>query len=297
MTVSKKRRLGRGLEALLGPTTLPEARSAGTLRQIPVTAIRPNPFQPRRTFNQAAIDELASSMAASGLLQPVVLRPVEDGEYQLIAGERRWRAAVQLEWNEIGAVLRDVDDRTLLTLALVENLQRDALSAIDEASGYKRLVEDYELSHGEIADLVGKNRSTIANSLRLLNLPVSVQEMVQRGDLQMGHARALLQISDLREIERIARMVVKLGLSVRETEMRARGFRTARRKPRPQSPRRTAEGSPETRRVEDALRSYLKTDVSVTQSDSGKGHVAIDFYSNDDLARVLELVLGKPFDG
>lgn len=297
MTVSKKRRLGRGLEALLGPTTVPEARSAGALRQIPVTAIKPNPYQPRRTFNQAAIDELANSMAASGLLQPVVLRPVEDGEFQLIAGERRWRAAVQLEWTEIGAVLRDVDDRTLLTLALVENLQRDALSAIDEANGYKRLVEDYELSHGEIADLVGKNRSTIANSLRLLNLPVSVQEMVQRGDLQMGHARALLQISDLREIERIARTVVKLGLSVRETELRARGSRNARRKPRPKLSRGTVEGSPETRRVEDALRSYLKTDVSVTQSDSGKGRVAIDFYSNDDLARVLELVLGKPFDG
>ena len=230
MTVSKKRRLGRGLEALLGPTTVPEAHSAGTLKQISVDAIQPNPFQPRRTFDQAAIDELATSMATSGLLQPVVLRPVDGGEYQLIAGERRWRAALQLEWKEIGAVLRDVDDKTLLTLALVENLQRDALSAIDEANAYKRLVEDYELSQGEIADLVGKKRSTVANSLRLLNLPASVQEMVQRGDLQMGHARALLQISDMEQIERIARMVVRLGLSVRETESRARGSGTGRRR-------------------------------------------------------------------
>jgi ParB family chromosome partitioning protein len=297
MTVSKKRRLGRGLEALLGPTTVPEARSAGTLRQIQVSAIQPNPYQPRRTFNQAAIDELANSMAASGLLQPVVLRPIEAGEYQLIAGERRWRAAVQLEWKEIGAVLRDVDDRTLLTLALVENLQRDALSAIDEATGYKRLVDDYQLSHGEIADLVGKNRSTIANSLRLLNLPVSVQEMVQSGDLQMGHARALLQITDPKEIERIARMVVRLGLSVRETELNARGSRTARRKTRTCRQHGTGQSSTETKRVEDVLRSYLKTDVTVTQADSGKGRLAIDFYSNDDLARVLELVLGQPFDG
>jgi ParB family chromosome partitioning protein len=297
MTVSKKRRLGRGLEALLGPTTVPEARSAGTLRQIPIAAIQPNPFQPRRTFNQAAIDELASSMAASGLLQPIVLRPIGAGEFQLIAGERRWRAAVQLEWEEIGAVLREADDRTLLTLALVENLQRDALSAIDEATGYKRLLDDHELTHAEIAALVGKNRSTIANSLRLLNLPASVQEMVQRGDLHMGHARALLQIDSSKEIERIARLVVKLGLSVRETEARARGTQKTQQKTRTGRLRETTQLSPETKRVEGALRSFLKTDVSVTQSESGKGRVAIDFYSNDDLARVLELMLGKPFDG
>ncbi len=297
MTVSKKRRLGRGLEALLGPTTVPEARTSGTLRQIPLTAIQPNPFQPRKTFSQVAIDELASSMASSGLLQPVVLRPIGGGEYQLIAGERRWRAAIQLEWQEIGAVIRDADDRTLITLALIENLQRDALSAIDEASGYKRLLDEYELSHADIAELVGKNRSTVANSLRLLNLPHSVQEMVQRGDIQMGHARALLQITDETEIERLARLVVKLGLSVRDTEARARGSRTARRKNRGGSERGTGKVSPETRRVEDALRAYLQTDVSISQYDTGKGRVAIDFYSNDDLARVLELVLGRPFDG
>lgn len=297
MTVSKKRRLGRGLEALLGPTTIPDARSAGELTQVPVTAIQPNPFQPRRTFNQSAIDELASSMASSGLLQPVVLRPYEDGTYQLIAGERRWRAALQLEWKEIGAVLRDVDDRMLLTLALVENLQRDALTAIDEAIGYKRLVEDFQISHAEIANLVGKNRSTVANSLRLLNLPVSVQEMVQAGDLQMGHARALLQLSDTLAIERLARLVVKLGLSVRDTESRARGAGTnSREQPeRATQPSRTT--SVEEKRVEDALRKHLKTDVTITQNASGRGRLEIDFYSNDDLARVLELVLGAPFDG
>ncbi len=296
MTVSKKRRLGRGLEALLGPTTVPDARSAGELQQVSVTAIQPNPFQPRRTFDQAAIDELASSMASSGLLQPVVLRPYEDGTYQLIAGERRWRAALQLEWTEIGAVLRDVDDRTLLTLALVENLQRDALSAIDEAIGYKRLVEDFQISHAEIANLVGKNRSTVANSLRLLNLPESVQEMVQTGDLQMGHARALLQLSDKRAIDRLARIVVKLGLSVRETESRARGPGATRRG-KPERARKAANASVEARRVEDVLRKHLKTDVTLTQNASGRGRLEIDFYSNDDLARVLELVLGAPYDG
>ena len=297
MTVSKKRRLGRGLEALLGPTTIQDARNSGTLAQIPVTAIQPNPFQPRRTFDQAAIDELASSMASSGLLQPVVLRPLDAGAYQLIAGERRWRAALQLQWTEIGAVLREVDDRTLLTLALVENLQRDALSAIDEAVGYQRLVEDFQISHAEIANLVGKNRSTVANSLRLLNLPTSVQELVQTGDLQMGHARALLQLSDTQAMERLARLVVKLGLSVRETESRARDPGTARRRGKTERTPERGSSPREAKRVEDTLRQYLKTDVTVTQNTSGRGRLAIDFYSNDDLARVLELVLGAPFDG
>ena len=297
MTVSKKRRLGRGLEALLGPTTVPDARSAGELKQVSVTAIQPNPFQPRRTFDQAAIDELASSMASSGLLQPVVLRPFEDGTYQLIAGERRWRAALQLEWTEIGAVLREVDDRTLLTLALVENLQRDALSVIDEAIGYKRLVEDFQISHAEIANLVGKNRSTVANALRLLNLPVSVQDMVQRGEIQMGHARALLQLSDSRALERLARLVAKLGLSVRETESRARASGSPRRQAKSGRATKAARTTAEAKRVEDALREYLKTDVTVSQNASGRGRLEIDFYSNDDLARVLELLLGTAFDG
>lgn len=299
MTLSGKRRLGKGLEALLGPTSLSEAQDVGALRQVPVSAIQPNPFQPRRALDQTAIDELAASMASSGLLQPVVLRSLEGGAFQLIAGERRWRAAKKLDWPEIGAVLRDVDDKTLLTLALVENLQRDALTAIDEAIGYQRLVEEFELSHGDVADLVGKSRSTIANSLRLLNLPATVQEMVQRGDLQMGHARALLQLSDAKEIERLATAVVKLGLSVRETEGRARGAsqQTPQRGARKKRARPEGERSTETKRVEDALRRYLQTDVTVTRNDSGKGRMAIDFYSNDDLARLLELVLGAPFNG
>ena len=259
--------------------------------KIPIDLIKIGP-RARKDFGN--IEELQSSIERVGLINPICINREDN---LLIAGERRWRAAVQLGWKEIGAVIRDADDRTLLTLALVENLQRDALSAIDEAIGYKRLVDDYELSHGEIAELLGKNRSTVANSLRLLNLPASVQEMVQRGDIQMGHARALLQITDPNEIERIARLVVKLGLSVRETESRSRGTRTARRQNRKTRSPELGQPSPETKRVEDALRAYLKTDVSVTQAESGKGRLSIDFYSNDDLARLLELLLGRPFDG
>jgi len=297
VTAANRRRLGRGLEALLGPATTVEAQESGDLRQISITSIRPNPFQPRNSFDYEAITELAQSLRTAGLLQPVVLRPSEGGTYELIAGERRWRAAQELGWGEIGAVVRDVDDRTLLTLALVENLQRDALSPIDEANGYRRLVEDFDASHNDVAELVGRDRSTIANALRLLKLPLSVQQLVHTGVLSMGHARALIQITGDSEIEHLAELVVKDGLSVREVEARARGTRKPQRRPRAAKGSRTAEASAEARRIEDVLRRHLQTDVFVTQRSSGSGRVSINFYSNDDLARLLELILGRPYDG
>ncbi len=292
---NRRRRLGRGLEALLGPATASEAQAAGVLRQIPVDAIRPNPYQPRHVLGEHAIEDLANSLRTAGLLQPVVLRPAGDGTYELIAGERRWRAARELQWRNIGAVVREVDDRTLLTLALVENLQRDALSPIDEANGYRRLVEDFDASQGDVAELVGRDRSTVANALRLLKLPQSVQHLVHRGELTTGHARALLQLREPREIEQLARLVVSAGLSVRETEARGRRARTPQRRPRTR--KRGREVSAEVRRLEDTLRRYLKTDVFITDRGNGSGRLAIHFYSNDDLTRLLELILGVPFDG
>jgi ParB family chromosome partitioning protein len=293
--MTAKRRLGRGLEALLGPSTAEEIADSGDLKQIPVDIIRPNPFQPRNAFDDQAIAELASSLRTSGLLQPIVLRPMTDGTYQLIAGERRWRAAQQLGWSEIGAVVRDVDDRTLLTLALVENLQRDALSPIDEANGYRRLVEDFAASQKEVAELVGRDRSTVANALRLLRLPQSVQRMVHTGQLDVGHARPLLQLPDDSAIEKLALQAVRDGLSVREVEARARGSRVPQRRPR--RTKAAEELSPEARRVVDRLRRHLQTDVFVTAKGNGAGRLTINFYSNDDLARLLELILGEPFDG
>jgi ParB family chromosome partitioning protein len=297
VTAANRRRLGRGLEALLGPTTTAEAQQSGDLRQVPITAIRPNPFQPRNSFDEAAITELAHSLRTAGLLQPVVLRPSEDGTYELIAGERRWKAAQELGWTDIGAVVREVDDRTLLTLALVENLQRDALSPIDEANGYRRLVEDFDASHSEVAELVGRDRSTIANALRLLKLPLPVQQLVHKGALSMGHARALLQVTGDSEIERLADLVVKDGLSVREVEARARGKRKRQRRPRAVRSSENSGTAAESRRIEDVLRHHLQTDVFVTQRASGSGRVSISYYSNDDLARLLELILGRPYDG
>jgi len=290
-----KRRLGRGLEALLGPDTVTQARAEGTLTQIGVDAIRPNRYQPRHLIDETALAELASSMEESGLLQPVVVRPAQTGTYELIAGERRWRAAQKLGWAEIGAVVRDVDDRTLLTLALVENLQRDALSPIDEALGYKRLIDDFQVSQAEIGSLVGRNRSTVTNALRLLGLPASVQEMVHSGALTTGHARALLGVPDRRSLESLAKRVVHEQLSVREVEELVRGGKPATRRPRGkrgQKPRDAA-----VRRVEDALRRRLQTDVRVSTRGKSSGRLTINFYSDDDLARILDLVLGAPYEG
>lgn len=290
-----RRRLGRGLEALLGPTgTTVAARADGSLRQIPLREIRPNPYQPRRAFDEEALAELAASLDAAGLLQPVVVRPANDG-YELIAGERRVRAAEQLGWTDIGAVVREVDDRTLLTLALVENLQRDALSPIDEALGYQRLIEEFEVSHGDVAAMVGRSRPTVANALRLLRLPDDVQDLLHRGALSTGHARALLQLPDPAGIPALARRAVDQGLSVRELEALARGDRAPERRPRAGKAR-VRRPDVEVRRVEDALRRHLKTDVFVARRGKG-GRITVSFYSNEDLARVLELMLGRPFDG
>lgn len=295
MTAQSKRRLGRGLEALLGPTTTEQALESGELRQVPVDSIRPNPYQPRAAFDEQAIAELAASLKTAGLLQPIVLRPGAAGTFELIAGERRWRAARQLEWQSIGAVIREVDDRTLLTLALIENLQRNALSPMDEARGYRRLVDDFNATQGEVAQLVGRDRSTVANALRLLRLPEKVQQMVHCGELDMGHARALLQLEKPSDIERLAQAVVHQGWSVRETEHRARKSGAPQRR-RARAGKSGRKPSPEARRIEEVLRRYLGTDVRVSERGNGGGRVAINFYSTDDLARILELVLGGPFE-
>ncbi|HET9513303.1 MAG TPA: ParB/RepB/Spo0J family partition protein [Gemmatimonadales bacterium] len=293
-----EKRLGRGLEALLGPISREQAAASGALREIPVSAIHPNPFQPRREFDEEALGELAQSINTSGLLQPIVVRS-NGASYELVAGERRWRAVQQLGWPRIPAVVKEVDDQSLLTLALIENLQRDDLSPIDEARGYDRLMREFELPQSEVARLVGRNRVTVANSLRLLSLPAEVQQMLERRELSEGHGRALLALNDAEEITRIARDVVQHGWSVRETEALTRGQGPAAqithpRLQRVKAPVRTVHA--EQRRVEDTLRKRLGTDVRITAKRKGRGLITISYYSNDDLARLLEIILGHPYE-
>src|ERR1700740_2888732 len=212
-TITPRRRLGRGLEALLGPTR-EEAEREGSLVELAIADIRPNPYQPRRDGDPAALEELKASIRKAGLLQPVVVRPVPSptgnggGAFELIAGERRLRACQALGWEKIPAVTRDVDDRTVLTLALIENLERDDLSPVDEARGYERLIAEFNLAQQDVADAVGRDRSTVANALRLLKLPNAVLAMLHQGELSVGHARALLALDDPGLVATLARDAV-----------------------------------------------------------------------------------------
>jgi ParB family chromosome partitioning protein len=296
--MTETKRLGRGLEALLGPVSREHAEATGALRDVPMASVRPNPYQPRTRIDEAELTDLANSMQASGLLQPVIVR-LRDGTYELIAGERRWRAAERLGWPKIPAIVKEVDDRTLLTLALVENLQRDDLSPIDEAAGYRRLGEEFHLGQSEIGRAVGRDRSTVANLLRLLQLPADVQAMLHEKRLSAGHARALLGLTEAGRQSALAAEAVEQGWSVREIEAAVAGKRTTRRPAkRPTAGQPAPRGvTADVKRVEDALRKRLGTDVRVTARRRGRGLVTISYYSNDDLSRLLELILGGPFEG
>lgn len=317
----KPRRLGRGLEALLAarPAAAPvpaagaEAAAGSTapyrdaatpevppseLQRIRISTIRPNPFQPRKEFDPAELAELETSLRANGLIQPITVRRAPSGNgYELIAGERRFRAAQRLGWTEIPALVKDLDDRMTATLALVENLQRSDLNPIEEAEGYQRLIDDFSLTQQQVADVVGKDRSTVANILRVLNLPAAVRRMLQEGSLTLGHARALLALGNEMRMTEVAREVVARGLTVRDVEKRARDVAPEKRKPATTAGApSTAPRDPQARRIEDQLRRYLQTDVHLSVSAKERGEIRIMFYSNDDLERLLELVLGAAGD-
>jgi len=293
MSAEKPRRLGRGLEALIGSTQSATV-STSELQRIPTSRIRPNPYQPRREFDPAALAELEASIRVNGLLQPITVRRKGDS-YELVAGERRLRAITNLQWKDVPAVVRDFDDQTLLVLALVENLQRSDLNAIEEARGYQRLLGEFSLTHQEVADAVGKDRSTITNLLRVLTLPLSIQQLVESGKISGGHARALAGAEEADAIA-IASEIVARGLSVRQTEQRVRARRSgsgaadngAKAKASPVE----RNHNPAARQLEDQLRHYLQTDVHIELNGESKGSVRIAFYSADDLDRVMELIVG-----
>lgn len=306
MSADAPRRLGRGLEALISTAKSQreprieeqETGSPGEVRTVRISEIAPNHFQPRRVFNQTELAELEASLRATGLLQPITVRARTGGGWELVAGERRLRAATRLGWTEIPALVRDFDDRAMLTLALVENLQRSDLNALEEAEGYQRLLDEFELTQQQVADAVGKDRSTITNLLRVLTLPVAVRHLLEQGQITTGHARALLAVKDAKRQQELANEIVAHQLSVREVEARARATagHSARTLSGRKSGSRATTVDPDVRRIEEQLRRRLQTDVSVQASGKGKGMLRISFYSSDDLERVLEIVLGKPVD-
>lgn len=288
--VDPKARLGKGLGALLSDYMEPTV-TEGEVRRIPIRDIVPNPAQPRRTFDVDELAALAESIRENGLLQPILVRPLAKapGRYELVAGERRLRALGLLSWTEIPAMVRDVEDDILLILALVENLQREQLSALEEAEGYQVLGDQHGLSHGEIAKSVGKSRSTIANMVRLLSLPISVRKLLENGELTAGHARALLAVEDSIRAGELGRAAAREGWSVRETEKRAKtagpgkGARNGAKRDR----------DPVVQALEEELRSVLGTRVSLQTKRGGGGTIEVPFLSSEDFERLFQLIVGR----
>jgi ParB family chromosome partitioning protein len=301
MSTDKPRRLGRGLDALLAgrdpaPSHPLPKTSDDPPHTLPIAEIRPNPFQPRKEFRAEELAELETSLKNNGLLQAITVRPAANGVgYELIAGERRLRAATRIGWTRIPAVIKEIDDRALLTLALVENLQRADLNPIEEGEGYQRLIAEFALTQQEVADIVGKDRSTVANILRLLNLPDAIRMMVRDGHLTVGHARALLALPNERVMLDLAREIVARGLTVRDVEQRARNGAPlpSSRSTKSKDDRRTPKLSAELKRLQDELRRHLQTDVTITLGANERGKIEIAFYSADDFERVLDLVLSS----
>ncbi len=272
--------LGKGLEALIPKG---EAHHEG-YAIIPVDRVSPNPHQPRTRFDEEALASLAASIAEVGVLQPIIVRESEEEAYTLVAGERRWRAARKVGLREIPAIIRDSDDRALLTEALVENLQREDLSPLEEATAYQELLDDFGLTHEEVGRRVGKSRSAVTNSLRLLLLPAGIQGKLERGELSAGHARALLGLEDQKFAQHIADRAVAEGWSVRQVEEAVRARNEATR----QAPRGREHRSARPAAIvelEQRLRDELSTRVRINYA-GDRGRLVIDFTSLDELERI-----------
>jgi ParB family chromosome partitioning protein len=279
--------LGRGLSALIpsGPEAIPDVQSGSAPREIAVERITPSPFQPRRTFDEAKIDELAGSIRNQGIIQPLVVRPKGD-DFELIAGERRWRAAIKAGLARVPVVIRDASDHEALQLALVENLQREDLNPIEEATGYRRLQEEFHWSQEVMAEKVGKSRPAIANALRLLTLPSEVQTEVVSGNLPAGQARALLGLHTEPLIVSACREVIAKGLSTRETEKMVRHLLIGRKRRQ-----RVPLIDPDLKSIVEQLQRSLGTRVRLLPTArSTKGKIEIEYYTNADLERIIQTI-------
>lgn len=307
---AKKRGLGRGLDALLGsgsravPQDAPAAAPAaappelkavpvaaevpeaippdGALRMLPVDVIQRGKYQPRIDMHQESLQDLADSISAQGVVQPIVVRSIDAGRYEIIAGERRWRAAQLAGLHEIPAVVREVEDRAAIAIALIENIQRENLNPLEEARALERLIREFEITHEQAAEAVGRSRAAVSNLLRLLDLEDVVKDMVEHGDLEMGHARALLALRGAQQVE-AARQVVSRGLTVRATE----GLVKSIQRPQPAKPVAVKKDA-NIKHLETSLSDKLGASVAVRQGRGGKGKLEISYNSLDELDGILQ---------
>jgi len=281
----KKRALGRGLEALIPKINEDSQQS---IKEVDINMLEPGRFQPRMNFDPSRHEDLVSSIREKGIMQPLIVRPLrgagEQQKYELIAGERRFRALKELGHAKAPIIIRNVNDEEALELSLIENIQRQELNAIEEAHAYERLINEFGLSQEDVSKAVGKNRTTVANILRLLKLPLVVQDYVSRGTISAGHARALVSIEDKKQQLIIAERVAKNGLSVREVEA------LVKKREKTTSPKKTTIPSdPYLKAAEDNLQAILGTKVAISRRKK-RGKIAIDFYSDKDLNRLIEIL-------
>lgn len=288
MAAAKKRGLGRGLDALLGgdaegaPSTLTQE---GELRSLPIQQIQAGKYQPRRHWNDEALDELAASIKAQGLIQPVVVRELGKNRYELIAGERRWRAAQRAQLGEIPALVKKVAEAAVPAMALIENIQRQDLTPLEEADALKRLIDDFDLTHQQAADAVGRSRASVSNMLRLTELPESIKKLLDDGRLEMGHARCLLTLDEAIAVP-LARQAVTLGWTVRELEEAARRAQTAPKGKAKSAPSR----DPNIADLERELAERFATRVELAQGKGGRGKLVIHYHSADELEGILDKI-------
>lgn len=280
----KRKGLGRGLDALLsGAAPVAGDESGEELREIPVDLIQPGKYQPRMNMRQESLQDLADSIKAQGLVQPIVVRPIGERRYEIIAGERRWRAAQMAGLRQIPAVVREVPDRAAIAMALIENIQRENLNPLEEAQALQRLISEFEMTHQQASEAVGRSRAAVTNLLRLLELTDDVKQMVEQGDLEMGHARALLPLKGLAQTG-AARRVTERGLSVRETENLVRRLLKEDGHAPAKGPRRV---DPNIRQLENDLSQKLGARVTVEAASGGKGRLVIQYSSLDELDGIL----------
>lgn len=297
MSAPKKRGLGRGLEALLGPkgaeTPPAEAQPGEALRTLPVQQLQPGKYQPRMQMDAAKLTELAESIKAQGVIQPIVVRELSPGKFEIVAGERRWRASQEAGLAEVPVVVRELDDRTVIAMALIENIQREDLNPLEEAQSLQRLINEFSLTHAEAAEAVGRSRAAVSNLLRLLELPPAIRALLEARRLEMGHARALLTLSpDL--ASKLASDAAEQGWSVREVEHRAQQFAAGKvpvtgKKTKPAK----AAPQPDIASLETELSETLGTRVTIAHGRGGKGKLIIQYTDLDTLDGVLERLRPK----